>query len=190
LTVFDSSNASPPEGRAEIAAAVAAIRAGHRDAYRIVVKQLEKRLARFARALVGDDATADELTHEAFIRAYLRLDRYDDSRPFFPWLAKLTFRLAQNGWAARQRVPAASLSPAALPADAGDPSLPIENQQRGQRLWKAIDGLSRAERAAVILYYREETSLDETARILGVSPGTVKTLLFRARARLRKHFEE
>ena len=73
--------------------------------------------------MVRQPAGAEEVTQDAFVRAYTHLDRYDDHRPFYPWLASIAVRLAQNwlrqsradgaarGHAARQRA-----EPGATPA--------------------------------------------------------------------------
>jgi RNA polymerase sigma-70 factor (ECF subfamily) len=58
--------------------------------------------------------------------------------------------------------------------------------ERSRRLWQQVAKLSSGERTAVLLYYRDELSVGDIARGLGVTTGTVKTLLFRARRRLRE----
>jgi RNA polymerase sigma-70 factor (ECF subfamily) len=162
---------------ADVASAIRAVRSGNRDAFRIVVCAFESRLLRFARALVGAEPAAEDLAQTALVRAYQKLESYDADRPFFPWLAKIW---AEN--ARRQR----DLAVTAEQADGdADPLARLVDHELRERLWGRIDCLPRAQRAAVILYYREELSVDETARTLGSSPGTVKTLLFRARASLR-----
>jgi RNA polymerase sigma factor (sigma-70 family) len=60
----------------------------------------------------------------------------------------------------------------------------IENE-RDRRLWQAVAALPSGERTAVYLYYRQEMSVSDAAHALGVTTGTIKTLLFRARRRLR-----
>jgi RNA polymerase sigma-70 factor (ECF subfamily) len=58
--------------------------------------------------------------------------------------------------------------------------------ERDRQLWQAVAALSSGERTAVILYYRQNMTVDEIATAVGVSTGTVKTLLFRGRQKLRK----
>ena len=53
------------------------------------------------------------------------------------------------------------------------------------RLWEAVAALPSGERSAVVLYYREGMAVRDIARALGVTTGTIKTLLFRARKHLR-----
>jgi RNA polymerase sigma-70 factor, ECF subfamily len=58
--------------------------------------------------------------------------------------------------------------------------------ERARQLWQAVARLSSGERTAVILHYRDEMAVRDIARALGVTSGTVKTLLFRARRHLRE----
>jgi RNA polymerase sigma-70 factor (ECF subfamily) len=57
---------------------------------------------------------------------------------------------------------------------------------RSRRVWQVVAALPSAERTAVLLYYREELPVSDIARTLGVTSGTIKTLLFRARRHLRE----
>jgi RNA polymerase sigma-70 factor (ECF subfamily) len=68
--------------------------------------------------------------------------------------------------------------PAALIAD-----------EHARRLWQAVAALPSGERTAVMLHYRDGLAIGEVARALGVAPGTIKTLLFRARRHLREQLE-
>jgi len=67
-----------------------------------------------------------------------------------------------------------------------DPLRTVIADEESARLWQAVQGLPGGERAAVMLFYRQELKVQEAASVLGVSSGTVKTLLFRARRHLRE----
>ena len=181
-------SASEPTRAQELREAIAEVRAGRRDAYERVVELCQSRLLSFAVSLLKDYASAQELTQDAFVRAYRYLDRFDDRRPFYPWLATIAFRLAQDRWQLQrrdrelaQRYGAASEEGVART----DPLRWVIADEESSRLWQAVDGLPGGERAAVMLFYRQEMTIREAARVLGVSSGTVKTLLFRARRHLR-----
>ena len=131
---------------------------------------------------------AEEVTQDAFVRAYLHLDQYDARRPFYPWLASIAVRLSQN-WLRRhsrtmkrEGVPL-DIVPEPATTGAGEESLMAD--ERGREIWKAVAALPSGERTAVILYYRDEMNVRDIAAALGVTSGTIKTLLFRARRRLR-----
>ena len=61
--------------------------------------------------------------------------------------------------------------------------------ERSRGLWQAVAALTSGERTAVMLYYRDEMAVRDIARALGVTTGTIKTLLFRARRHLRERLE-
>jgi RNA polymerase sigma-70 factor (ECF subfamily) len=61
--------------------------------------------------------------------------------------------------------------------------------ESGRRLWRHVAALPSGQRTVVLLYYRREMKLTDIAHALGVTTGTVKTLLFRARRRLRETVE-
>jgi len=182
-------NTAPePTREQELREAIADVRAGRREAYERVVELCQSRLLSFTISLLKDYAAAQELTQDAFVRAYRYLDRFDDRRPFYPWLATIAFRLAQDRWQRQrrdrefaQRYGAADEEGAAR----DDPLHAVMADEETSRLWQAVQDLPGGERAAVLLFYRQEMKIREAARVLGVSSGTVKTLLFRARRHLR-----
>ena len=165
------------------------IRRGEREAFGRLVELYQKRLFALTLMMVRDRPAAEEVTQDAFVRALQHLDRYDDSRPFYPWLATIACRLAQT-WlrnrgrlAGREGVP---LDPEHEWPAAADPLAELMANEEERRLWRAVAALPSGERTAVYLYYRQEMQVREIAHALGLTRGTVKTLLFRARQRLRR----
>jgi RNA polymerase sigma-70 factor (ECF subfamily) len=164
------------------------VRAGDRDAFGRLVQRYQGRLFGLVSVVMRDRAAAEEVTQDAFVRAYTRLDRYDERQPFYPWLATIAVRLGQNrlhqqGRTARRE--GTALDAAAEPSGGPSPLGTLIQDERSQRLRQAVTALSSGERTAVMLYYRDELPVREIARALGVTSGTIKTLLFRARRRLR-----
>ena len=76
-----------------------------------------------------------------------------------------------------------------LAASAPHPAEQLEQQQAHQQLWHQVAGLPQGERTAVLLFYKQELRVTEIADILGVTTGTVKTLLHRGRAHLKVQLE-
>lgn len=165
------------------------VRQGNRDAFGRIVRAYQSRLFGLVMMMVRDPAGAEEVTQDAFVRAYTHLAHYDERRPLYPWLATIAVRLAQN-WlvthgrtvrregAALEQAPEPEAGPSTLAALVAD--------ERGRELWEAVASLSSGERTAVLLYYRDEMGVADIARALGVTSGTIKTLLFRARRHLRE----
>jgi RNA polymerase sigma-70 factor (ECF subfamily) len=164
------------------------VRNGNRDAYGAIVTLFEHRLMSLATMMVRDNSAAEDIVQEAFVRAYLHLERYDDQRPLYPWLAKIAVRLAQNWTVRRQRSRIDnSVDPEDHAADMGsaNPEQELIRDEAKTLLWRAVAALPKGERTTVLLCYRQDMSVSEAARTLDVTNGTVKTWLFRARRKLR-----
>lgn len=173
----------------ELQEALAEARAGGHDAYARVVELCQSRLLSFAMSLLKDYDAAQELTQDAFVRAHRYLDRFDDRRQFYPWLATIAFRLAQDRWQRQRRDRELAQRYGAASEEAvarDDPLRAMIADEASGRLWQAVEGLPGGERAAVLLFYGQDLKVREAARVLGVSSGAVKTLLFRARRHLRE----
>ena len=72
------------------------VRRGDRDAFGHLVRTYQGRAFGLVLMMVREPAGAEEVTQDCFVRAYTHLDHYDDQRPFYPWLASIAVRLAQN----------------------------------------------------------------------------------------------
>lgn len=161
------------------------VREGDRDAFGRIVVLFEGRLMSLAMMIIRDAAVAEEIVQDTFVRAYIHLERYDDQRPFYPWLAKIAVRLSQN-WSVRKG--RSRIDDSAAPEDFAASANPVQElslDQGKRRLWSAVDALPKGERLSVLLCYRQEMSIADAARALAVTNGTVKTWLFRARRKLK-----
>jgi RNA polymerase sigma-70 factor (ECF subfamily) len=164
------------------------VRRGDSEAFGHLVETYQGRLFGLVLMMVRQPAGAEEVTQDAFVRAYTHIDRYDDRRPFYPWLASIAVRLSQNWLRCHGRTvrrEGASLDSAREPGATGPTLTALIANERGRRLWQAVAALPSGERTAVTLYYRDEMAVRDIARALGVTTGTIKTLLFRARRHLR-----
>ncbi len=172
-----------------VRSAVRAVRRGDREAFSVLVELHQRRLFGLTLMMVRDPSGAEEVTQDAFVRAFTHLDRFDERRPFYPWLATIAVRLAQTWLRRHARVTTregTALDPELDPAETTDPLGELITDETGRRLWRSVAALPSGERTAAVLYYRQEMKVSDIARALGVTSGTVKTLLFRARRRLRR----
>jgi RNA polymerase sigma-70 factor (ECF subfamily) len=181
----------PNEGA--VRAAVGAVRRGDRDAFARLVDLYQRRLFSLSVMMTRDSSGAEEVTQDAFVRAFVHLDAYDIRRPFYPWLATIAVRLAQN-WLTRRsrnnRREGTELRPEQdVATPAADPLSELIADENDRRLWRTVAALPYGERTAVILHYRQDMSVRDIARAMSVTSGTVKTMLFRARQRLRRTAE-
>jgi RNA polymerase sigma factor (sigma-70 family) len=168
------------------------VRRGNREAFGHLVSRYQGRLFGLALVMVRERAGAEEVTQDAFVRAYTRLAHYDETRPFYPWLATIAVRLSQN-WLRRHgrqvRREGTSLEDAREPSESESTLGPLLADERGARLWQAVAALPSGQRTALVLHYRDAQPVADIARALGVTAGTIKTLLFRARRRLRERLD-
>lgn len=165
------------------------VRAGDVDAFGQIVKGYERRVFALTVMILRNREGADDVTQDAFVRAFERLDLYDVRRPFYPWLATITMRLSRN-WLARHSPGARRETPIQPESSAYASAAPaaldvLVAEDEGRHLWRLVERLPLGERTAVVLHYRQELSVSEVASAIGVTAGTVKTLLFRARQHLR-----
>lgn len=164
------------------------VRAGDRDGFGELVSRYQARLFGLVLMMVRRRQAAEDVTQDTFVRAFTHLDQYDASRPLYPWLAAIAVRLAQNSLrdharlAGRESI-SAQEQPRGIEAEGLDE---IVADERRHQLWTAVAALSSGERTVVLLHYRDEMTVGDIAQVLGVTCGTVKTLLFRARRHLRE----
>jgi RNA polymerase sigma-70 factor (ECF subfamily) len=176
-----------PSEQGTLREAIAAIRGGDQEAYAQIIRLYQKRLFSLALMIVRDRAGAEDVVQEAFIRAYAHLHRYEEIRDFYPWIATIAVRIAQNWRRSRARLQTQDDdAPHAELAAPQDVLGEILVDERAAQLWQLVSRLPRGERTAVLLFYQQDMKVTDVARVLGVTPGSIKTLLFRAREKLRK----
>jgi RNA polymerase sigma-70 factor (ECF subfamily) len=143
--------------------------------------------------LTGDRVEAENVTQEAFLRAYSALPHSRTEMAFKPWLFQIAVNLCRD--LARKKRPDAFTDLAR--EDGGAPEeqiedeapLPldqIEEHELERALAHAVASLPEVYRAAVTLRYAEELSYEEIAAVLKLPVNTVRTHLFRAKTMLRK----
>lgn len=190
----DPTAAVPESETRTVRSAVQAIRRGEGEAFNRLVELYQGRLFGLVLMMVRDPFEAEDVTQDAFVRAFTRLHLYDENRPFYPWLATIAVRLSQTWLRQRARVSARETTPLRPEIDdrneGGDPLSELITDEGGRRLWRMVAALPSGERTAVFMYYQQEMKTIEIARALGVTRGTVKTLLFRARRKLRQRMGE
>ena len=180
--------ALPSSPDPDIARAVRDVLAGEHDAFAEIVRRYQDSVMTVLCVMLRDRRIAQEACADVFVRAFEHLRAYDISRPMKPWLVGIAHRVARNYLqeSARHLSFSRRLAQTLPQASAQlDPLDMAARSERDRNLWKHVASLPDSERLAAVLFYRESLSLDETAQVMGVAPGTVKSLLFRAREHLR-----
>ena len=141
---------------------------------------------RFVRARIRDESAAEDITAEVFLSALRHIKGYrDQGRPFSCWL----YRIAVNAVASHYRGqrPALSLDDQlGLVSPLLDPLDEAVDRERLRTVWQAVDGLPVQQRAAMILKFSEDMTMEEIGAVLGKSPAAAKLLVYRAMQRLRR----
>jgi RNA polymerase sigma-70 factor (ECF subfamily) len=162
-------------------------RQGDQNAWIALVETHQQALFRLAYLSLGDPDDAKDVAQEAFIRAYQNLERFKDGYPLRPWLLRITSNLARNRkrslgryWTALTRL---------RRNQGAKPQQPLEKltaqRREAETLWQALKKLRKADQEVIYLRYFLDLSVKETAQVLEVSPGTVKSRLHRSLKRLR-----
>jgi RNA polymerase sigma-70 factor, ECF subfamily len=168
------------------------VRAGETDLFEILMRRYNQRLYRIARSVLPNDAEAEELAQEAWVRAFEHLGEFAGRAAFSTWLVRI---LLHEGWARARRGRRFEALPPEGP-DGGmsmkEPSTEIgpESQAFGNELRSlleaAIGTLPDSCRTVFVMREVEQLSTADTAQCLDVTEDVVKTRLHRARASLRK----
>ena len=136
-------------------------------------------MARLAFLMVGSEAQAEELVHDAFARLYERWDRVDNPGGYLR-------TCVVNG--CKDRLRRRSVERRHAPSGPGVAE-PVTEAGPANELADVLAALPYRQRAAVVLRYYEDRSEADIADLLGVRPGTVKSLLHRGLASLREVIE-
>lgn len=178
---------------------LAMLRQGQVRGYELLMRRYNRLLFRAARGIAGDDAEAQDVVQEAWLRAFAGLDGFRGQSALSTWLVRIVINEALQQqrrlgrvvlWHEEVPMEDADTPGAGAGAPARDPDESPEasaaRQQLRRRLEAAIDALPPIYRCVFILRAVQDLSVEETAESLRVSHDVVKTRYLRARAMLRE----
>ena len=164
--------------------------AGRQDAYAEIMRRHRKPVYRLIRGYTGNPEEALDLVQDSFISAFKHLDRYDQSRPFRAWLARIAINKCRD-WSRRRAVRrifllgfAASEAIRSVPDPQPGADDSTADRQELDLLWNAVSRLPRSLKEPLILRTIDGLSQAETAAALGISEKAVETRIYRARRSL------
>jgi len=178
-------------------------RARNRDgaAVRLIMQRHNRRLFRVARSVLHDDAEAEDVVQEAYVRAFTHLDGFRGEAQLSTWLTRIALNEAL-GRLRRRRITVGLKDIDAISGQGearviylpsarqdSDPEAAAARAQVRRLLERAVDQLPDSFRMVFVLRDIEELSIEETASQLGLRPETVKTRLHRARRLLRQSLD-
>ena len=167
-------------------------------AVRTIMQANNRRLYRLARGILRNDAEAEDVVQDTYVRAFTHLDQFRGDSSLSTWLSRIAMNEAL-GRLRRQRpgvewseleksAPQAQIIPFPL-ASSDDPEKSMAQREIRDVVEHAIDELPEPFRLVFITRVIEGMNVEETAEILGLKPETVKTRLHRARNLLRDNVE-
>jgi RNA polymerase sigma-70 factor (ECF subfamily) len=167
------------------------VQSGDREAFGLLVSKYQRKLLRLVMRLVRDPAEAEDVTQEAFIKAYRALPNFRGDSAFYTWLYRIGVNTAKNWLVANgRRMPLMSeivdddtegIEEGILLRDDATPDRVLMSRQIGETVNAAMDGLPEDLRTAISLREIEGLSYEEIAQVMDCPIGTVRSRIFRAR---------
>jgi len=196
LKVSTETNAAPDarEGTVRERELISKIRGGQTELYYELVKPFERQVYLVAFSLLRNENNAEDAAQEAILKALRNLDQFRGESSFGSWLVRITINEARMLVRRTRRETPLVDNPddddhPYEPKEFGDwreiPSEVLERKEARDILRRAIDNLPDKFREIVILRDIRQLNIAQTAELLGVTEGVVKTRLLRARLRLR-----
>lgn len=170
---------------------VARAQRGERHAFELLVAKYQRRLMRLISRMVRDPAEVEDVTQEAFIKAYRALPQFRGESAFYTWLYRIGVNSAKNFLASQGRRTPTSTEKDAEEAETFDdaeqlrdintPESVLMSKQVATTVNAAMEKLPEELRTAITLREVEGMSYDEIAALMNCPIGTVRSRIFRAR---------
>ena len=171
---------------------VSRIRQGDLEAFETLYDKHKRPLYRAALAITHNEAAAEDILQDAFVRAYGAIERVDASTSLSPWLHRIVVNLSYNWTRGANRWPLSfdAVIDSLLAGPAACPEHMLERGELRDIVAEAVASLSVKRRTVLVLYYVQGFSLQEVAYILDCPLGTVKSRLHHACKALCKQLRE
>ena len=164
---------------------------GDKRAFELLVLKYQRKLGRLLSRFVRDPAEVEDVTQEAFIKAYRALPGFRGESAFYTWLYRIGINTAKNYLVALgRRAPtttgfdneeAEGFEDADQLRDANTPESEMEGKEIAATVNRAMDALPKDLRTAITLREIEGLSYEEIASVMNCPVGTVRSRIFRAR---------
>jgi RNA polymerase sigma-70 factor, ECF subfamily len=181
-------------------ALVARARGGDEQAFRVIMERHNRRLYRVARTMMQDESEAEDVVQEAYLHAFAALAGFRGESSLSTWLTRITVNEALGR--KRRRRPTVGLDAVETLQQStaqiidfptmttSDPERSAAQHEIRRLLELTIDKLPEPFRLVFVMRDVEDSSIEETASLLGIRPETVKTRLHRARRMLRETLDQ
>lgn len=143
---------------------------------------------RFIRSRAGDDAAAEDLTADTFVKALTRAETFEGRGSYRAWILSIAANTTSS-WHTREPQAIALDETGEAPDPRDGPSFAVILREEREFVRREVTALPWAQREVVSLHYFGDLTVRETARACGKSDGAVRVLLYRARRRLRERLQ-
>jgi len=173
---------------------IRAVLAGDKEAYGALVRAHSATVFRVAFRITGNEADAEEIVQEAFLRGYQRLESYEQRSAFGTWIYRIAVncainRINQPGIEAEYRHGEESdpeEKTVQVPGKDADPERVLLSREISAAQEMAMQRLTPTEKTAFVLRHLEDRSINEIADVLGIASNAAKQAVFRAVQKLRR----
>ena len=171
--------------------AVAAVQAGDRDAFRLLVEKHSRNVFRLGFRMTGNEQDAEEIVQETFLRAYRSIGRFESRANFGTWLYRIASNCSLDLLAKRK--PQQSQTPLQdeegeelpLPSPAPNAERLLLSAELKQKLAAAMERLTPIERTAFVLRHFEGSSIEDIGKTLALKNDAAKNAVYRAVQKIR-----
>ncbi|MEO1518616.1 MAG: sigma-70 family RNA polymerase sigma factor [Bacteroidota bacterium] len=178
-------------------ALLAELRNGNQQAFRRLLESHQDKVYNTCLGFVRDPEDASDLTQEVFIQVYRSVSRFEGKSSLSTWIYRIAVNKALEHLRKKKKRSLVSWLPFSGDQDSPERQLPdpvhpgllLENQERSEQLFAAIDKLPERQKSALVLYQFEELSYKEICDVLELSLSSVESLIFRAKKNLKKHLQ-
>lgn len=184
-SVSGSRSPAPPEEGPTDEELAKRVQRGDRAAFARLVRRYLRPVHAIASSFLREQADVEDVAQETFLDALDRIETYDSDRPFAPWLYQIARNAARQRIERRSRREVAPVPEEGLAHDSAGPEEELERAEVRRRLRTAVAGLPERQRTVFRLLDVEGFSADEVAGMLGLTAGTIRSHLSRARSALR-----
>jgi len=187
-----------PEPKFDVAACVERVRRQDEEAARALFRHLYPLVARLVRSHLPRRTSQEDLVQTVFMKVFANLDRFSGAVPLEHWVSRIAINACLNQLAAEKARPElrwADLSEEqveVLEAVTADKETvePLQNVAAREIVQKLLAELAPSDRLLLTLLHLEGRSVEEVRQITGWNAPVIKVRAFRARRKLRKHFEK
>lgn len=173
---------------------VGKVLSGDKQAFIALIRQYEKLVLHIVSPLVGISEDREDICQEVFLKVYQNLNSFEFKSALGTWIGRIAYNTSINFLQKNRNVLLSDLISGAdeaeflesIEGDAENPEELVIKKDDASRLRQAIDKLPEIQKTVLLLFYRDELSLEEINQITEMPVNTLKSHLFRARKSLKE----